>query len=157
MPDFAPHDHAACVSGALSAAEAACAERGARLTDARRRVLEILLESHRALGAYEVLDRLRAEGRPAQPPAAYRALDFLVAQGFAHRIERLNAFVACARPGDAHAPAFLICRGCAAVAETPVAAAGGRLGEAALAAGFAVEDATLEAEGLCPNCRDSAA
>ena len=156
MPDFAPHDHDACVASALSAAEATCAERGLRLTEGRRRVLEILLEAHRALGAYEVLDRLRDEGRPAQPPVAYRALDFLMAQGFVHRIERLNAFVACARPGVDHAAAFLICRSCAAVAETPVSPGGGRLGNAARASGFALEAMTMEAEGLCPSCREGA-
>ncbi|PRY94835.1 Fur family zinc uptake transcriptional regulator [Hasllibacter halocynthiae] len=157
MIDFAPHDHDGCIASALAAAEEGCAARGLRLTDARRRVLEILLESHRALGAYDVLDRLRAEGRPAQPPLVYRALDFLVAQGFVHRIERLNAFVACARPGAEHAPAFLICRACEAVAEMPVAPEEGRLGSAARATGFALEATTLEAEGLCPNCRGAVA
>ena len=51
------------------------------------------------MGAYEVLDRLAAEGFGKQPPVAYRALDFLVDQGFAHRIRRLNAFAACMQPG----------------------------------------------------------
>jgi hypothetical protein len=58
---------------------------------------------HRALGAYAVLDQLREAGFGSQPPVAYRALDFLVAHGFAHKIERLNAFVACAHPGESHA------------------------------------------------------
>ena len=71
------------------------------------------------MGAYELLDVLRAEGLAAQPPTVYRALDFLVGHGFAHKIERLNAFVACAAPGERHAPAFLICTGCGAVAEMP--------------------------------------
>ena len=91
--------------------------KGVRLTPVRRRVLEILLEEHRALGAYDVLQRLAAEGFGNQPPVAYRALDFLVEQGLAHRIRRLNAFTACMHPGEAHAPAFLICRACDAVAE----------------------------------------
>ncbi len=47
------------------------------MTPVRRRVLEILLEKHRAMGAYDVLDRLAAEGFGNQPPVAYRALDFL--------------------------------------------------------------------------------
>ncbi len=91
---FDRHDHRACVSGALAAAEATCAEAGERLTPLRRRTLEILLESHSALGAYEVLARLEAEGFGSKPPVAYRALNFLVDQGFAHRIEGLSAFVA---------------------------------------------------------------
>lgn len=152
---FARHDHRRCIASAVRAAEAACAARGAQLTPQRRRVLEILLESHRAMGAYDILERLRAEGQPAQPPVAYRALDFLTAQGFAHRIERLNAFVACAdpgaHPGAGHAPAFLICRECHKVAETE---APGTLESSAAAAGFEIESRVLEAEGLCPNCRE---
>ncbi|SES93567.1 Fur family transcriptional regulator [Oceanicella actignis] len=150
---FRAHDHEACRAAALRAAQAACAGSGAgRLTPARRRVLEILLESHAALGAYEILDRLRAEGRNARPPAAYRALDFLVAQGLVHRIERLNAFVACAFPGRDHAPAFLVCRACRRVAETAAPGAVAELDAAAGRARFALESLSLEAEGLCPEC-----
>ena len=148
---FAPHDHAACVADALAEAERRAGEDGLRLTPARRRVLEILLESHRALGAYEILGRLGSD-RPAPPPTAYRALDFLVAHGFAHRVESLNAFVACAHPGAKHAPAFLICRDCRKVAESATEAGAGRLADAARSAGFTIESAVLEAEGLCPSC-----
>ena len=146
---FDAHDHAACAARARAAAAARAAE-GARLTPVRARVLDILVREHRAMGAYDILDVLRAEGRPAQPPVAYRALDFLVAQGLAHRVERLNAYVACARPEAPHAPAFLICRGCEAAAETPALPLDEMLAEAA--PGFAVERATVEAEGLCPAC-----
>ncbi len=79
---FHSHDHATCSREALAEAERLCAETGARLTPVRRRTLEILLEGHRALGAYEVLERLSAEGFGHQPPVAYRALDFLVEQGW---------------------------------------------------------------------------
>ena len=63
--------------------------------EAHNFVLEILLESHRAMGAYEVLERLAAEGFGKQPPVAYRALDFLVEHGLALRVRRLNAYAAC--------------------------------------------------------------
>jgi Fur family transcriptional regulator, zinc uptake regulator len=152
---FATHDHAHCTSGALARADAICTAAGVRLTPVRRRVLEILLEDHRALGAYDVLNRLAAEGFGNQPPVAYRALDFLVEQGFAHRIQRLNAFTACAHPGEDHAPAFLICRGCSGVAEAPASAVRAALGDAAAELGFVVERATIEAIGLCPNCREA--
>ena len=122
------------------------------MTKVRERVLEILLAEHRALGAYEVLDRLRDEGLGSQPPVAYRALDFLVENGFAHRIERLNAFIACGHQGEPHAPAFLICRVCSSVAEVPSAPMRGQLGRAARDVGFEIEDVVLEAEGVCPNC-----
>ena len=151
---FAPHDHDSCVHGAIAAAEAACTERKVQLTQTRRRVLEILLESHAAMGAYDVLARLDAEGLGSKPPVAYRALSFLVEQGFAHRIERLNAFVACSHPGAAHDPAFMICRTCHKVAEAEAAPT--FLGDSAKASGFEIEQTVIEAEGLCPSCKGAA-
>jgi len=157
VPDlaFAAHDHRRCLDDALARAEASVAEAGLRLTPVRRRVLEILLEEHKAMGAYDVLARLVAEGYGNQPPIAYRALEFLVDQGFAHRIQRLNAFAACVHPGEDHAPAFLICRTCQSVAETSADAARQALEREAARSGFRVERSTIEALGLCPNCQDA--
>ncbi len=158
MPDpdhpvaFAPHDHTRCAGHAMARAEAALALQGVRLTPVRRRTLQILLESHRALGAYDVLERLASDGYGNQPPVAYRALDFLEEQGLVHRIRRLNAFTACMHPGEVHAPAFLICRGCHAVAEAPAAAVGQALEAAAQALHFTIERSNIEALGLCPAC-----
>lgn len=149
---FAHHNHATCVKGGLSAAEARCSSEGLRFTPVRRKVLEILLQEHRALGAYVILDRLRDDGFGSQPPVAYRALDFLVTNGLAHKIERLNAFIACAHPHEPHAPAFMICRLCDAVAEAQSSPARGALGAAARATGFRIERTVVEAEGVCPAC-----
>jgi Fur family zinc uptake transcriptional regulator len=154
---FAPHDHAHCSNDAMARAEAVLVASGARLTPVRRRVLEILLEAHRAMGAYDVLTRLAAEGFGNQPPVAYRALEFLEEHGLAHRIRRLNAFTACLHPGEAHAPAFLICRVCDLVAEAPATPVVAALGKAARASGFTIERSTIEAMGLCPSCKASAA
>ncbi|PVA09146.1 Fur family transcriptional regulator [Pelagivirga sediminicola] len=153
---FERHDHAGCITAAVAAAEAHCAENALRFTPVRRKALEILLQEHRALGAYEMLDRLHAAGFGAQPPVAYRALEFLVTHGFAHKIERLNAFVACAHPGARHSPAFMICRGCDSVAEAQATPARGALGEAARSAGFQIERTMVEAVGLCPACAGQA-
>ncbi|QQA43658.1 transcriptional repressor [Pelagovum pacificum] len=150
---FQSHDHDNCVSTALASAEEICAARKVQFTPVRRRVLEILLEDHEALGAYDVLARLEAEGLGSKPPVAYRALSFLVEQGFAHRIERLNAFVACSEPGRRHEAAFMICRACGTVAEAKMSAP---LVPAARASGFAVERTVIEAEGLCPACQTEA-
>lgn len=154
---FSAHDHAHCTDDVLTRAEAMAAASGARLTPVRRRVLEILLEDHRPMGAYDVLKRLAAEGFGNQPPVAYRALEFLADQGFVHRIRRLNAFAACMHPGEAHAPAFLICRVCNAVAEAPGTPVRIALEAAAAEVGFLVERQTVEALGLCPACQETAA
>lgn len=151
---FAQHDHSHCAQDVLARAEALSRVAGLRLTPVRRRVLEILLEEHKALGAYEVLERLAAEGFGHQPPVAYRALEFLVDQGFAHRVRRLNAFTACMHPGETHAPAFLICKSCAAVAEAPARDVHAALDRAAKELGFTIERSTIEALGLCPACQD---
>lgn len=154
-PGFDPHDHSTCISDALRAAEAHCRDHKLQFTPVRRRVLEILLRGHRALGAYDILAELEADGFASQPPVAYRALDFLVTHGFAHKIEQLNAYTACAHPGAHHAPAFLICRGCGSVQEMQAEPMEGRLGQAAIEAGFAIESAVVEARGLCPACQTS--
>lgn len=153
---FALHDHGACVSDTLAAAEARCTSEGLKFTPVRRKVLEILLQEHRALGAYAILDKLREDGFGSQPPVAYRALDFLVLNGLAHKIEQLNAFIACAHPSHSHAPAFMICRLCDAVAETQASPSKGALGDAARATGFRIERTVVEAEGVCPKCAEKA-
>lgn len=152
---FAHHDHNTCIASALQQAEARCLAQKLQFTPVRRRVLEILLEKHRALGAYDILEVLAADGLGSQPPVVYRALDFLVSHGLAHRIERMNAYTACAHPDHDHVPAFLICRACKAVAEAETELAQGRLGRAAEATGFSIERIVVEAEGLCPACAQS--
>ena len=67
---FAPHDHASCTQSALTTVERACVERGLRLTPIRKRTLEILLERHHALGAYDVLQKLSDDGLADKPPMA---------------------------------------------------------------------------------------
>ncbi len=152
IPAFTRHNHQSCSGDVLAKADKLALDAGLRLTPVRRRTLEILLEEHRAMGAYQVLERLAEEGFGKQPPVAYRALDFLVENGLAHRIRRLNAFTACMQPGVTHAPAFFICSGCDAVAEASEEAVGNALLSAADRLGFKVERMNLEAVGTCPNC-----
>lgn len=152
---FETHDHANCIAECINTVDAHCKANGLQFTPVRKRVLEILLQEHRALGAYEILDRLREEGLGSQPPVAYRALDFLVKNKFAHKIERLNAFIACTHPGEEHAPTFMICRLCDAVAEGHTNPAKGLLGQAAREIGFQIERIVVEAEGVCPKCQQA--
>lgn len=155
-PAAGHEDRAADVPAAVERAERMLGEQGLRLTPVRRRALEILLEAEGALGAYDVLSRLAADGFGSQPPVAYRALDFLVEHGLAHRLRRINAFTACSHPGEAHHAAFLICRGCKRVEELHAEHLRATLVEDAHRAGFLVERTSLEASGLCPACRREA-
>jgi Fur family zinc uptake transcriptional regulator len=150
---FEKHDHTSCVHDALSAAESYCSLKGLKFTKTRRRVLELLLKEHKAVGAYDILSQLSDEGLGSQPPIVYRALDFLVANGFAHKIEKLNAYSACSHPGETHSPMFMICRNCDGVVETQTKPLNGILSKTANAAGFKIERTVIEAEGLCPSCQ----
>jgi len=153
---FVKHNHRQCRNDGLHEAQAFCAKHGLRLTPVRARVLEILLESHKALGAYDILDRLKTDGLGGQPPVVYRALDFLVEHGFVHRLERLNAFTACCHPDMGHEPMFLICRDCLQVAETPLDGLADDIDRAATALGFGVQSRVVEVVGQCPACQATA-
>lgn len=138
--------------------ERLCAERGLRLTPLRRRVVEILAASHVPLGAYEIVERLGAEGERSPPMSIYRVLDFLVAEGLAHRIESRNAFLVCGhhhKTGDV--AVFLICDKCGAAREVASHAIGRDLAWAARAAGFEPRQRVLEVAGLCRPCQSGEA
>lgn len=136
----------------LHRADRICEGRGARLTDLRRQVLGLILDSAGPTGAYEVLDRLRATRNGAAPPTVYRALDFLQEQGLVHRLERLSAFVGCVAHHGDHAAQFLICRTCGRVTEIEDHELAHALEDAAHRLGFTVGKATIEAEGQCAAC-----
>lgn len=154
---FDRHDHGACIVSALDAAERLCARHGARLTGRRRRVLELVWRSHRAVKAYDLLAQMANEDPGVKPPTVYRALDFLIAQGLVHRIESLNAFVGCVRPGQVHHEQFLICDDCGTVQEVEVPEVGRSLTKAASGAGFQAAHQTVEVHGRCDSCCPPAA
>jgi Fur family zinc uptake transcriptional regulator len=150
------HDHGRCVDDALGRAAALCARRGARLTDLRRRVLELVWEGHEAVKAYDVLERLGRAAGSAKPPTVYRTLDFLMAHGLVHRLESLNAYVGCPQPERSHRGRFLICDACGRVAEFDSAALRSAIADQAQHQGFAVRDETVEVRGLCQRCQAAA-
>ena len=159
-PEFTP-----ATIAKLDRAAALCDRRGTRLTELRRLVLGLILDAEAPAGAYDLLERLRGHRGASAPPTVYRALDFLLKQGFVHRIERLSAFVGCIDSGEGgahdhgdghhHAAQFLICRQCGQATEIEnldvthaLAAAAGKLG-------FRVTGATIEAEGVCGRCQEA--
>ncbi len=150
------HDHRHCVDVALAEAQSACERRRLRLTPLRRRVLELVWRGHAPVKAYDILERLRREGRGAAPPTVYRALAFLLEAGLVHRIESLNAYVGCGGPGTPHIGQFLICRRCSTVAEIDAPAIARALVADARRLGFRADRQTVEIKGLCADCRASA-
>ncbi len=147
------HDHRRCVADALEDAKTICAERGARLTPVRRRVLEIIWQSHRPLGAYAILEVLSGEGHSPAPPTVYRALEFLLKHGLVHRLSSLNAFIGCAHPGHPGAGQFLLCTACGTAAELNDPRIERAIERSAATEGFTSQVHTVEIRGLCPHCR----
>lgn len=146
------HDHAACISDALTRAETLCAQQGLRLTAIRRRVLELIWDNHRPAKAYDLLHRIGQERGGAAPPTVYRALDFLLEAGLIHKIESLNAFIGCDDGHGASHPKFLICRTCERVAEIPSPDVDTALAREARRAGFVIDHETIEIGGICQAC-----
>lgn len=144
--------HGAKLKTSLAAIERRLAEAGERLTSPRRRVLELMLESGQPVKAYDLMAAYGVgEEGPAKPPTVYRALEFLERQGLVHRVQSLNAYVAC-RIEAGHDAAFLICDCCGATEEVEPGQAEQLAGPAARAR-FLIQGVTIEAHGLCAECR----
>lgn len=132
-----------------------CRERGVRFTPIRQRVLQIIADTRGGLKAYDLLDRLAAEHASARPPTVYRALDFLIEQGLVHRIESLNAYVACPCPEHTHGFQLLICRDCGRVQELHLDDIHRQLGHHAQQLGFEIQRQTIELLGRCGPCQSA--
>lgn len=148
-----PHAHGAADRAQhIAEAERRCAEAGESLTPLRRRVLEMLLDRPGPAKAYDLLPLLDSDRGQAKPPTIYRALDFLVRMGLAHRIESMNAFVACDVGACARSTIFLICEKCGGAEEFDAGHALVDLAEAASRDGFVIRRTMIEAAGLCRTC-----
>jgi Fur family zinc uptake transcriptional regulator len=127
------------------------------LTRNQALVLEKLGYAEGPLSAYALLDQLREEGLRA-PLQVYRALDRLIQAGLVHRLESLNAFVACARPHcHGHGMiAFAICERCGHVSEFADELVGERLEDWVGKTGFRTSRAVIEFRGTCAECAAAA-
>jgi Fur family zinc uptake transcriptional regulator len=135
----------------LAEAEALVVRQGQRMTRIRRKVLRLLLESEGPSKAYDLLANLDGEGS-AKPPTIYRALDFLQTAGLVHKIESLNAYVACGHTSHSHSAVFLICEVCEEAEELHAVATSRALKAETEAAGFAMTRAVIEVRGRCGRC-----
>ena len=154
--DAKTHDHQACIAAAMKDAEQYCQTKGLRLTPIRRRVLELIWQSHQPHGAYQVLEQLTQEGHQPSPPTVYRALDFLLAHGLIHKVNSQNAYVGCTRPGEAHDAQLFICDGCGVTVEQTDMTIYRRVLQNAAALKFQVHRQTVEISGLCAQCAGNA-
>src|SRR3984885_15017880 len=137
--------------GKMTRAEA---DHGVGLTDTRRKVFELVIKAGQPVGAYRLLEAMQDKGTRVMPPKVYRALSFLQGRGLVHRIESLNAFVACTRGEHEHEHngQFLICSNCGRSDELDDGAVSDRLRECADSHGFRLSHQTIELRGLCADC-----
>lgn len=162
MFDLHDHNHEQCRAAALERAERLCREQGLRLTAQRRMVLDVMLENHAPVTAYEIMDRIGEISHRPSPISVYRALDFLVASGLVHRIESRNAFLACSSEHRAagsgeKAPTllFMLCEACGAASEAESTDLTDLIGTLAGRSGFGVASSIIEVKGLCAACRQA--
>lgn len=148
-------DHHGGRAEQIAEAHRRCAVAGENLTPLRQRVLELLIDKHGPAKAYDLLPLLGEKGK-AKPPTIYRALDFLVRMGLAHRLESLNAFVACDVGACARSTIFLICEKCGGAEEFDAGHALVDLTEAARHDGFSIRRTMIEASGVCSACQHAA-
>jgi Fur family transcriptional regulator, zinc uptake regulator len=135
--------------GKMTRAEA---DHGVGLTDTRRKVFELVIKAGQPVGAYRLLEAMQDKGTRVMPPTVYRALNFLQGKGLVHRIESLNAFVACTQHEHEHEGQFLICSDCGKSEELADESVSEMLREKAEAHGFTLTQQTIELRGLCKDC-----
>jgi len=130
-----------------------------RFTPLRAHVLELIIEDGKAVKAYDLLARLRPDVGSPKPPTVYRALEFLSRHGLIHRVEALNAFIACDHNhvhdhahdhGDGshrHLAEFFICEKCHDVEERHAHDHADCKPD-----GFSITRSVVEHYGNCANC-----
>jgi len=146
------HHHRHDAEGFVHAVVEACDKRELRLTPLRLAVLELVAASDKPVKAYDLLDRLKDDRAGAAPPTVYRALDFLLENGFIHKLESINAYVSCHHPEAEHQVPFLICDVCASAEELCDERVARMLGDQAKERGFRARAQTLEVHGVCAQC-----
>ncbi|MCF7355693.1 zinc uptake transcriptional repressor Zur [Vibrio sp. CK2-1] len=137
-----------------------CQQRGVRLTSQRQQVLELIWQQKGSSTAYELLDKLKQTEPQAKPPTVYRALEFLLEQGFIHRVESTNSFVSCCffdehdcHGSNKHFSHLLICDQCGDVSELQDKALVELLTKNIAQHGFKLTNHVIETHGICQNCQ----
>ncbi len=146
------HDHPHDARAFVRAVTRECEARGLRLTPLRQDVLELVAAAEKPVKAYDLLDQLKTDRAGAAPPTIYRALDFLLENGFIHKLSSINAYVGCHHPDESHQVPFLICDVCASAIEVCDEHVSELLVSQAREHGFRARAQTLEVHGVCADC-----
>ena len=90
---------------------------GKRGKQMQTEILSILRDCKSPHSAYDLLESLKDIYPKIAPPTVYRALAALVERGQIHRLESLNAYIACQSEAHHQASVLSICEDCGAVEE----------------------------------------
>ena len=141
------------IKDAITGISNICKQNNLGFTTIRKIVYEIIIKYNKPIKAYEILDEFRKKtGKTSHPPTVYRAIDFLINNGFIHKLNSINSFVGCFHPNVHKECYFLICKKCNVYKECCDIHLKKNILETANQNDFIVTNTTLEIEGYCQSC-----
>lgn len=138
-------------------AEQGCRNHGSRMTTKRKRVLSLLVQSKKALSAYDLIALCKQEfGQNVPAMSVYRILEFLESENLVHKLNLAKKYVACSHitcDHDHGVPQFLICGECSHVKEVSISKQTiAELQKNVEDAGFQLISPQLEMNCICDSC-----
>ena len=119
--------------------------------------MNLLGKTKGPLSAYAILDQLHDSGFRG-PVQVYRALEKLMELGLVHRLESLNAFVACQQRTCDHQSKktiiFTICEICGSVQEFVNTGLEHLVRSLEKDIDFLTNRSVIELKGICSTCKD---
>ena len=146
------NDHKKCIEDGIAKAQFVCQDRGLRFTEIRKFILKLILKNNKPSKAYDLLSQVSKMNYSAKPPTVYRALDFLMENGFIHKINSLNAYVACTHTLKHNQCYFIICDICDQVQECCDEKITEIIKETLATNRFSHKGITIEINGSCDDC-----
>ena len=141
------------LNASISRVDEICRSNNLGFTDIRKQVFEIIIKNNKPIKAYQILDEIRnITNKPSHPPTVYRAIDFLIENGFVHKLNSINSFVGCFHPKTHEECYFLICKKCNLYQECCDDSLKDRISKTAIHNNFIISNTTLEIEGHCLDC-----
>ena len=141
------------LNASISRVDEICRSNNLGFTDIRKQVFEIIIKNNKPIKAYQILDEIRnITNKPSHPPTVYRAIDFLIENGFVHKLNSINSFVGCFHPKTHEECYFLICKKCNLYQECCDDSLKDRISKTAVHNNFIISNTTLEIEGHCLDC-----
>ncbi|MDR2300671.1 MAG: transcriptional repressor [Deltaproteobacteria bacterium] len=133
-----------------------CAARGVHLTNLRRLLMGLLLTAEKPVKAYELIERSALQGRRLTPATVYRVLDFLIEHGLVHKVNAINAFVACSDYEGAleHHPLILVCPACQKTTEINDPDLSIMVFGKLNSLGYSLKSGSIEIHGHCGLCAE---